>query len=115
MRPGLFEGQANFVNPGILLFNGAFTAKVTPKLRGIINVNWAKFNRTEVLEAVEYQSHIHHGIGLDSGLGVQWRPLLTDNITVTAGVGALAPERGFKDLYTGRTLFSGFVNLRMVF
>src|SRR5205807_2829148 len=50
MRAGLFEGQANFVNPGILLFNAAFDAKVTPKLKGSINVNWAKFNRTEVLE-----------------------------------------------------------------
>ena len=27
MRAGLFEGQANFINPGILLFNAAFQAK----------------------------------------------------------------------------------------
>jgi hypothetical protein len=115
MRAGLFEGQANFVNPGILLFNAAFNAKITPKLRGTANVNWAKFNRTEVLETVLFQSNIHHAIGLDTGLGVQYRPLLTDNITVTAGVGTLFPGQGFKDIYTGRTLFSGFVNLRMVF
>ncbi|HXB73230.1 MAG TPA: hypothetical protein VNY05_33645 [Candidatus Acidoferrales bacterium] len=115
MRAGLFEGQANFVNPGILLFNAAFNAKITPKLRGIVNVNWAKFVRTEILETVLFQSHIHHAIGLDTGIGVQYRPLLSDNLTVTAGVGTLAPGRGFKDLYTGRTLFSAFVNLRMVF
>jgi hypothetical protein len=115
MRAGLFEGQANFVNPGILLFNAAFSARITPKLRGTANVNWAKFNRTEVLEAVLFQSNIHHAIGLDSGLGVQFRPLLSDNITVTAGLGALVPGQGFKDIYTGRMLFSGFVNVRMVF
>ena len=115
MRSSLFEGQANFVNPGILLFNAQFNAKVTPKIRGTINVNWAKFNNTQSLETVLFQSNIHHAIGLDSGIGVQYRPLLNDNITVTAGVGTLFPGQGFKDIYGGKTLFSGFVNLRMVF
>ena len=115
MRAGLFEGQANFVNPGILLANAGFDAKVTPKLRGTVNVNWAKFNRTEVLQALLFQAHIRHAIGVDSGLGVQYRPLLNDNIVVTAGVGALAPGGGFQDLYTRRLLFSGVVNVRMVF
>jgi len=115
MRAGLFEGQANFVNPGILLFNAAFNAKATPKLRAAVNMNWAKFNRTEVLEALLFQSHIRHAIGLDTGVGVQYRPLLTDNIVITGGIGALIPGGGFKDIYSGRTLFSAFVNLRMVF
>src|SRR5215831_905217 len=115
MRAGLFEGQANFVNPGILLFNVGLNAKLTPKLKSTVNINWAKFNRTEVLQALLFQSHIRHAIGLDSGLGIQYRPLLTDNIVITGGVGVLAPGGGFKDLYAGRALFSGFVNLRMVF
>jgi hypothetical protein len=115
MRAGLFEGQANFDNPGILLFNAGYDAKVTPKLRASLNVNWAKFNRTQVLEAVLFQPRIRHNIGLDSGLGVQYRPLLNDNIVITAGYGVLAPGGGFKDIYTGRTLFSGFVNVRLVF
>ncbi len=115
MRPGLFQGQANFVNPGILLLNAGFDAKITPKLRSTVNVNWAKLNRTEVLEALLFQSDIHHAIGIDSGLGLQYRPLLTDNIVVTVGAGALFPERGFKDIYTSKTLLSTFINLRMVF
>jgi hypothetical protein len=115
MRPGLFEGQANFINPGILLFNAGMDAKLAPKLKSTVNVNWARFNRTEVLEAVLFQSRIHHAIGLDTGLGMQYRPLLNDNIVVIAGFGTLFPGRGFKDIYTGRTLFSSFVNLRMVF
>ncbi len=104
LRATLFEGQANFINPGILLFNGAFDAKVTPKLRG-----------SESLEAVLFQNNIRHAIGLDSGIGVQYRPLLNDNIVVTAGFGALVPGGGFRDIYNGQTLFSGFVNVRMVF
>src|SRR5437868_3766918 len=82
-RASLFEGQANFVNPGILLYNAGFDAKITPKLRSTLNVNWARFNRTEVLQAVLFQAHIRHDIGLDSGLGLQYRPLLTDNIVVS--------------------------------
>jgi hypothetical protein len=78
-------------------------------------VNWAKFNRTEVLQALLFQSHIRHAIGLDTGLGLQYRPLLSENIVISAGLGALAPGAGFKNLYTGRLLFSGFVNVRMVF
>jgi len=115
LRAGLFEGQANFVNPGILLFNAAFIAKITPKWKAIVNANYAKFNQTEVLQALLFQTPIHHAIGLDTGVGAQYRPLLNDNITVTSGVGTLAPGRGFKDMYTGQTLFSAFVNLRMVF
>lgn len=115
MRAGLFEGQANFVNPGILLFNAGFDAKITPKLRSTLNVNWARFDRTEVLEAILFQSRIPHAIGLDTGLGLVYRPLLNDNIVLTGGVGALSPGGGFNAIYAGQTLFSGFLNMRLVF
>jgi hypothetical protein len=36
-------------------------------------------------------------------LGFQYRPLLTDNIIVSAGLGALIPGRGFKDIYRTST------------
>jgi hypothetical protein len=115
MRAGAFEGQANFVNPGITLFNAGFDAKITPKLKSTLNVNWAKFNCTEVLEELLFQGHIRHDIGLDSGIGLQYRPLLSDNIVMTAGFGVLAPGGGFKDIYSGRAMFSSFVNMRLVF
>ena len=68
MRAGLFEGQANFINPGILLFNaGVQRQESRPNSARTVNMNWAKFNRTEVLEALLFQSHIRHAIGLDTG------------------------------------------------
>jgi hypothetical protein len=115
MRPGLFEGQANFVNPGILLVNAGIDAKITPKLRSTVNVNWSRFDRTAALEALLFQSGIRHTIGVDTGLGLQFRPLLNDNIVVTGGVGVLAPGGAFKDIYSGQPLLTGFVNVRMVF
>jgi hypothetical protein len=115
MRAGLFEGQANFINPGILLVNAGLDAKITPRLRSTLNVNWARFNRTEALEALLFQSHIRHAIGLDTGVGLQFRPLLNDNIVLTGGVGVLTPGGGFRDIYAGQLLYSGFVNVRLVF
>jgi hypothetical protein len=115
MRAGSFEGQANFINPGILLYNAGFDAKITPKLRSSINVNYAKFNRTEVLEAVLFQDNIGHSIGVDSGIGLQYRPLLNENIVITTGFGTLVPGAGFRDIYNKNLLFSGFLNLRLVF
>jgi hypothetical protein len=115
MRGGLFEGQSNFVNPGILLYNAGMDAKITPKLKSTFNVNYLKFDRTEVLEAVLFQNPIHSGIGVDAGYGLQYRPLLSDNVVVTGGFGALFPQEGFKDLYNGRVLFSAFLNVRLVF
>jgi len=115
MRAGSFQGQANFVNPGILLYNAGFDAKITPKLRSSINVNYAQFSNTEVLEAILFQEHIRHSIGLDSGVGLQYRPLLSENIVITAGFGTLLPGDGFRDIYSKQLLFSAFVNLRLVF
>ena len=60
-----------------------------------------------MLEALLFQSHIRHAIGLDTGLGLQYRPLLNDNIVLTGGFGVLAPGAGFNDIYSGASLFSG--------
>ena len=115
MRAGLFQGQTNFINPGVALANVGMDAKITPKLRSTINVNYLRFHRTEVLEAVLFQDRIRHGIGVDAGFGLQYRPKLSENIVVTGGVGALFPHAGFKDIYNGRTQLSGFVNMRLLF
>ena len=115
LRAGLFQGQANFINPGIFLVNVGFDAKITPKLRGTINTNYARFMRTEVLETLLFQSGIRHGIGIDTGFGAQYRPKLNDNIVVNSGFGILVPQAGFKNIYNGRTLYSSFVNVRLVF
>ena len=38
-------------------------------------------------------------VGFDCSIGFQYRPLLTDNVIVSAGFGALIPGRGFRDIY----------------
>jgi Carboxypeptidase regulatory-like domain len=115
LRASKEEGQANFVNPGIFLVNAGADFDLTPKLKGFANVNFLRFERTEPLEDLLFQFPIRHTIGTDLGLGVEYRPPLSENIVVTAGVSALQPGQGFKDIYTGRTLFSLFGAVKFTF
>jgi len=115
LRASKEEGQANFVNPGIFLANTGADFEITPKLRGFANFNYLRFERTEPLEFLLFQSPIHHTIGEDFGVGVEYRPPLTENIVLTGGVSALQPGQGFKDIYTSRTLFSLFGSVKFTF
>jgi hypothetical protein len=115
LRASKEEGQANFVNPGIFLTNAGADFDITPKLRGFANFNYLRFERTEPLEFLLFQSPIHHAIGEDVGIGVEYRPPLTENIVLTGGASALQPAQGFKDIYTGRTQFSLFGSVKFTF
>ncbi len=115
LRASKEEGQANFVNPGIFLANAGADFEITPKLRGFANFNYLRFERTEPLEFLLFQSPIHHTIGGDFGVGVEYRPPLTENIVLTGGASALRPGQGFKDTYTSRTLFSLFGSVKFTF
>jgi hypothetical protein len=115
LRTNKEEGQANFVNPGILLVNAGTDLNLTPKLKGFLNVNYLRFERTEPLELLLFQSPIRHSIGVDSSLGVKYRPGLTDNIVLTGGLSALFPGQGFRDIYTGHTLYSVFSDIKFRF
>jgi len=115
LRASKEEGQANFVNPGIFLANAGADSAITPKLQGFANVNFLHFLRTEPLEYILFQSPIRHTIGMDYGLGVQYRPPLSENVVLTGGASALTPGQGFKDIYAGRTLFSLFGAVKFSF
>lgn len=115
LRSNKDEGQANFVNPGIFLANAGANFDLTPKLRSFVNVNYLRFERTEPLELLLFQSPIRHTIGVDSSIGVRYRPPLTENISITGGAAALVPGQGFRDIYGSKTLFSVFTDIRFQF
>ena len=115
LRSSKEEGQANFVNPGIFIANAGADFDITPKLKGFANFNYLRFERTEPLEYVLFESPIRHSIGEDFGVGVTYRPPLTENIVLTVGASALQPGDGFKDIYTSRTLFSLFGSVKFTF
>ena len=126
LRSSKFEGQANFVNPGIFLYNLGLEAELTPKLRGIANVNYLHFHHTESLEGILFQPNIRKSIGFDYGVGVLYRPFLTENWIIQGGFSSLIPGTGFNDIYTSncsgqgcgqksKVLFSSFIRLKFTY
>jgi hypothetical protein len=108
LRSNKFEGQSNFVNPGIFLGNTGVTLEVTPKITTFLNANFMRFQHTQPLELLLFQQPIHAAIGGDYSVGVRYRPPLSENMVITGGVSAFTPWSGFRDIYTGRVLFSAF-------
>lgn len=115
LRTNKFEGQANFVNSGLFLYNAGADFNLTPKLRAFLNANYLRFDRTEPLQTVLFQKGIRHSIGTDVGAGVEYRPPLTENIVFTAGVSALVPDIAFEQIFNNKTLPSGVLGLKFVF
>ncbi|MBI4859370.1 MAG: hypothetical protein HY815_03805 [Candidatus Riflebacteria bacterium] len=116
LRSSKLEGQSNFVNPGLRLWNVGVDAEVTPKLKLLVNLSGLSFDHTEPLELFLFQTPIPRGIGLDFSLGAQYRPALNQNIVWNAGVAGLAPGPGFTAIYeTDRTLYQAFTELRLQF
>jgi len=115
LKSSKLEGQANFVNPGLFLYNAGVDADLTPKLKAFANLNLIRFARTEPLELLLFQKPIHAGVGADSGLGLTYRPPLSENIVLTGGVNVFEPFQGFREISTNRTLIALFANVRFRF
>ncbi len=126
LRSSKFEGQANHVNPGLLLAGANVDLDLTPRLRAVLNANWLQFHRPRAMELLLFQPNLRKGIGLDLGAGLVWRPLLNENVVVAAGVTALRPAGGFEDLFSSsctvagcgasaRTLGNAFAQVRLTY
>jgi len=102
LRSSKTEGQANFVNPGIFIYNAGVDAELTQTVKAIFNANYLRFHRTEPLEYVLFQPGVRHEIGYDLSLGVIYRPLLINNLVFTFGGNMLFAGKGFHDVYTNR-------------
>ncbi len=100
LRSSKIEGHANFVNPGIFIYNAGMDVELTQRIKAVLNLNYLRFHRTEPLEYVLFQNNIRHEIGWDLSLGVAYRPFLINNVTMTFGAATLKPGRGFRDIYT---------------
>jgi hypothetical protein len=109
LRSSKTEGQANFVNPGVLLLNAGWDAELTPKLRTTINFNTVSFDKVETVRRLLFQEGIDKWLGFDIGVGFQWRPMLTDNLLITAGASMFQPSEGFRQVLRAGTLYTPFV------
>jgi hypothetical protein len=116
LRSSKTEGQPNFVNPGILILNGAVDVEFTPKVKGIFNFNYLRFMNTASLQPFLNQPAIRRDIGLDYGFGIIYRPFLNNNAIFTLSTTAFTPLDGFDDIFESRQqLFSVFTSLVLTY
>ncbi|MFM9058165.1 MAG: hypothetical protein ACKOSQ_03390 [Planctomycetaceae bacterium] len=115
-----WQSQANFVNPGLQLYNLGVDFEVTQRTRVVTNCNFLFFDTTDVLESFVFQQPIAKSIGTDLSLGIESRPLLNNNWIFRAGVSGLVVGDGFRDLYgyLGSDLpdlFGAFTDLELAY
>jgi hypothetical protein len=116
LRSSKEQGQPNFVNPGLFLFNVGLDAFITPKLKGSFNLNYLRFQDAASLRTLLFQAKIRDEIGWDASLGLTYRPLLNDNVIVTAGFAGFFPGEGFRDIYQKNDfLYSAFATLTLTY
>jgi hypothetical protein len=120
LRSSKIQGQSNFVNPGLFLYNLGVDVDITPRLRLITNANFLWFEDTAVLRTFVFQDKIDQHIGTDLSAGFEYRPLLSNNAIFNIGVATLIPGQGFHDLFDNirdsrAPLFAAFVDVILTY
>ncbi|QTN34033.1 hypothetical protein HZ994_17480 [Akkermansiaceae bacterium] len=132
LRSSKFLGQSSFVNPGIFIAGIGEEWELTPRLRFFANLNYMLFMETDPLSTALLTGGIDREIGWDLSFGMEYRPYLTDNVRLVAGLGMLFPGKGLKDIYRisnpaaggfssggsgdiDGVLYSGFLSATMTF
>jgi hypothetical protein len=106
------QGQANFVNPGVLLLGAAVDAELTPKWRGQVGCQYLRFDKTETIEFLLQTADVDKSIGFELFTGTQYRPFLTNNVIVQVGGSVLFPDDGFTRIYDSDDMrYNVFLNL----
>jgi len=104
LRSSKTEGQPNFVNPGVFIYGVGSDMDLLPTLKLFLNANFIRMANTETVDYALHTANITPDVGWDLSGGVQYRPLLTNNIIVSAGLGALIPANGYKAIYETNTI-----------
>lgn len=133
LRSSKTEGQSNFVNPGVAIVGVGTDIDVTPKLKVFGNANYIWINETAPIELALQTNKSRTELGLDLSLGFKYRPFLTEQVIVSAGLGVFMPGAGYRDIYrrstefvpgygpqsnegkVDRYLYNGFLTLTLVY
>jgi hypothetical protein len=111
LRSTKFEGQSNFVNPGTLIMGVGLDIDVTPRLKAQFNANAVRFITTDPIKTALFVPNQSPNFGYDLSFGFFYRPTLTQNIVITAGMGFFIPQKGFQDINRENTrAIPGYTN-----
>lgn len=118
LRSSKDKGQSNFVNPGLTLLGVGADLDLLPTLRLLGNISLLRFNETEGLGVLRNQAPPSEDIGTDISVGLQYRPLYSQNIVITSSFAALLPGQGLKELYAddeSPSLYSALLNVILAY
>lgn len=115
LRSSKDEGQAEFVNPGLLLYNVGADAEITPKLKLALNLNYVRLDTPEVIENLLFQAPLQRSLGFDASALVLYRPALVDNIVLSGGLSCFRPSPGFRDIFQVNALYAAFANITLTY
>jgi hypothetical protein len=118
LRTSREHGQSNFTNPGLRLVGLGADIDASTGLRFTGNFNYLEFDDMSSLATLRNQRFTSAHIGWDASVGVQYRPLFTQNIVLNASYALLIPGDGLRELYgdaVDGTLYSAIVNLLLTF
>ena len=90
-----FNDRANFINPGLLLWNAGADFRVTPKLKMTTNVSYLRFAQTGALEQITGDPGIDSGVGTDLSFGAKFRPFENENLFLVTGAAVMFPHGGY--------------------
>ncbi|MHC4449501.1 MAG: hypothetical protein ACYS0E_05055 [Planctomycetota bacterium] len=116
LRPNKFQGQANFVNPGLFFLTAGADLDLAVEWRATLDFSYLMFAKTGALEPLLNQNDIDRALGWEATLGVQYRPNAVNNIQLFSGASAFFPGAGYRDIYeSGSTVYSVFVQLLLTY
>ena len=81
---------------------------------------YVTFDETNALETFLFDSHIHKYIGTDLSTGIEYKPLVSENVVFMVGSSILLPGQGFRDIYNNfndrvTPLVAGFLFLNFAY
>jgi hypothetical protein len=111
------NAAANYINPGMHIFNGGVDAILSPRWQTSVNVSYLRFaetgsytNRVVILD---------HDGAVETNVFVRWKPFLSqlnENIVFDTGFSVLFPLQGVRGAFqSDRTVFSTFTAFRFIF
>ena len=97
LRPNKFQGQANFVNPGLFFLTAGADLDLAVEWRATLDLSYLMFAKTGALEPLLNQNDIDRALGWEATLGLQYRPNAVNNIQLFSGASAFFPGAGYRD------------------
>ena len=111
-----FATASNSVNPGLLLLNVGWDARLTSRMDLQMNFNYYEMIDTAAAELASGIKDVSRDLGFEANLGFVFKPLVIDNFTFTIGASALIPGEGMKDLMkSADTLYTLFTDVTLFY